>query len=102
MITLLLTRTVYDRATAEFGVEPVARIQVYDGSLEVMDGDPSWNHIRDTVVDHPRTGEDLHFEDDPELWARTLPASFRSGELIAEAIEGAAVAAPPIEVAGRR
>lgn len=66
--------------------EPAARIEVDGAKLTVVEGDPGWSLLTDTVVDHPyREDENLTFEEDPELWALTLPEAFRTGDTVVEA-----------------
>jgi hypothetical protein len=75
----LSTRT-YDRQHREV-VEPAARVEVDGPQLTVVEGDQGWQHLREIVLNHPhKHDEDLTFDDDPELWALTLPEAFRTGD----------------------
>lgn len=62
----------------------VVRVEftVQGSELEVLSGDASWLDLDIPVLDC-ETGRTLRFEDDPEGWARALPAAFRSGDIVA-------------------
>lgn len=72
----------YDRQRNAFVDVVEARLGIDAGGLVVLDGDPEWRHLGETVLDHPGDpGRNLELADDPELWAATLPEAFRAGGL---------------------
>ena len=46
--------------------------------------------MRDIEVIDLESGQSVTFDADPERWARNLPNSFRSGDLVCELIDDAA------------
>lgn len=52
---------------------------------------------RDIPIIHPGTGEQVHWSDDPEMWARLLPYAFRAGDLVAVVVEDTSPEALVIE-----
>jgi hypothetical protein len=96
MIVIELYNREYDPKIRSSSRELAARIEVEGMELRVVEGDPEWAHIKEIVLNHPDTKDDLTFEDDPELWALTVPEAFRTGDTVAEARSArtAVVAAP--------
>src|SRR4051812_42993584 len=88
MIVIELFNRRYDAQERQIVVEPVARIEVDGRQLTVREGDPGWSELQDIVLNHPKTKADLTFEDDPELWALTLPEAFRTGETVVKIRRG--------------
>lgn len=85
MIVIELSNRRYDPEGRVVVIEPAARLEVDAGQLNVVDGDPGWSLLRETVLNHPHhQDEDLTFDDDPELWALTLPEAFRTGDTVIE------------------
>ena len=73
----------YDRERGAFVEVIDALLRVDADGLTVLDGDPEWRHLAETVLDHPDDPtRDLELSDDPALWAATLPQAFRSGDTI--------------------
>jgi hypothetical protein len=83
MIVIELSNRRYDPQQRQIVIEPAARIEVDGAQLTVVEGDPGWGLLTETVLNHPhRPDEDLTFEDDAELWALTLPDAFRTGDTV--------------------
>ena len=89
MAIIEVQNRIYDRERRAFLSVLMARLAVTKNGLTVLDGDPEWQHLADTVLNHPhRPDEDLCISDDPELWAATLPEAFRGGDTTVIVHEG--------------
>jgi hypothetical protein len=84
MIVIELYNRKYDPAVRASSSELAARIEVDGHHLRVVEGDPEWEHIKEIVLNHPETKDDLTFDQDPELWAQTVAEAFRTGDTVAE------------------
>jgi hypothetical protein len=102
MIVIELYTRKYDPDSRSSFCELAARIEVDGQELRVVGGDPEWVHIKEIVLNHPDTKEDLTFEQDPALWAATVPEAFRTGDTVVEvskqtpAEEGGRAEAEPV------
>ena len=70
----------YNEETQELEWNAVSLVRAEDGSLTIY-GDES--AIPQDSVMNPATGGPVHFNDDPEEWARNLPHAYRAGDLVA-------------------
>jgi hypothetical protein len=84
MIVIELYTREYDSDSRSSFRKLAARIEVDGQALRVVEGDPEWVHIKDIVLNHPGTKDDLTFEQDPALWAATVPEAFRTGDTLVE------------------
>lgn len=92
MLRIVISRSVYDRTSRSFGRSPVATFEVDGNALRLVAGDPTFPDPRNIVLIDPVSGEDLTFDENPNLWARELPTAFHHGDLIAETVHVAASA----------
>src|SRR5258708_1389365 len=83
MVIIEIVNRHFDSETRTTVEEPVACIEVENAKLTVVSGDAGWSYLTETVVDHPETKDILTFEDDPELWAMTLPETLSTGDTVA-------------------
>jgi hypothetical protein len=93
MIVIELYTRKYDHDSGSGFRELAARIEVDGQDLRVVEGDPEWVHIKDIVLNHPETKDDLTFEQDPALWAATVSEAFRTGDTVVEVSDHSPVAA---------
>lgn len=86
MVTVEFRRPMKDEHGCVTGFVPVVRLTVADGEIRVEGDEPELVDLGQRVVSL-HTGKAITFADDPEEWARSLPGSFRTPYLWAEAIE---------------
>jgi hypothetical protein len=82
MVHLELRTPIHDRATATLRWETLVSLRVEDGHAPEVDGDSALLDLNMPVVSL-RSGETIHFADEPEEWARSLVLAYRSGDLVA-------------------
>jgi hypothetical protein len=75
----------------ELDWDVVAIVRV-DGTHFELEGNQDFAEIRDIEVLDVTSGQSVSFDADPERWARNLPQSFRSGDLVCEVVGDSAEA----------
>lgn len=105
MVVIELHNRRYNPRERQIDTTLAARIVVDGADLRVTAGNPAWAEaIKDFVLIHPDTEEDLTFASDPELWAERLPLAFDGGDMtaVAQREERVTAAAEPVYMAAER
>lgn len=95
MVVVEFRRPERDERGRAVGARTVTRLTVRDGEVRIEGEEPEVD-LEQRVVSL-RTGRAIAFRDDPEEWARSLAAAYRTPYLWAEVVEDTNPA-PEIEV----
>lgn len=85
MVHVELRTPIHDRATGTLRWETLVSLRVEDGHDPELDGDSALLDLSMPVVSL-RSGETIHFTDNPEEWARSLVLAYRAGDLVASVL----------------
>jgi hypothetical protein len=85
MVHVELRTPIHDRDSGTVRWEPLVALEVHNGHEPQIEGDRSLLDL-DMPVVSLRSGETIHFADNPEEWARSLVLAYRAGDLVAAVV----------------